>query len=106
VAKRLYGLGVSKSHHITVQNIQIHWFKNGNNMFLRAFSTVQSVRKVFTFSSQMCLAVLSWSPVPPLITLGPRPGGAGFFHGVVGVKIAYAATETMMSRCPKAPPPK
>jgi hypothetical protein len=71
---------------MNVQNIQVHWFKNGYDFFSSACSTVQYVLHVLTFCSQRCFSALLWVDVPlPSIAMGPRPVGAGFYHGVVGV---------------------
>jgi hypothetical protein len=72
---------------------------------LSTFSTVHYIRKVWTFSSQRFLAAASWAAVPAAIYSVPRPGAAGFAHGWVGATISYDATETMMPKCLKAPPP-
>jgi hypothetical protein len=44
--------------------------------------------------------------MPESIIAGARHDIGGFTHGWSGATIVYYASETIMPRCPKAPPPQ
>jgi hypothetical protein len=79
--------------------------------FISACFTVLKILYVRTAFSHECLAALSYAAVPWSNTAGDRQGAVGLVHRIcpfslVGAIMAYTASETMMPRCPNAPPPK